>query len=271
MDNHFGIATCFYSSVDSSPELWKTFAEAGVLDAEIDVNGKLTAEEICANSAVYWNDLKAAGVAPTSIHLPFSRYWDVSTNDDAVRAEVLEGLKKIIRWAGEHEIGIAILHPSSEPIDETDRPSRMVHAVASIKELGEFAASCGVTVAVEDLPRTCLGNCADDMLQLIGNGSFVGVGICFDVNHLLKESHKDFVDKVGKYIITTHLSDYDRLDEKHWFPGDGCIDWKELKELLDGVNYKGRYLFELGCNNSPSLGRPYTPAELIAQFTKLVG
>ena len=269
MDNRFAIATCFYPGVESTPELWKTFIDGGVTDAEIDIPGGISMDKMLATAETLWKDLKAAGVAPTSIHLPFSRYLDVSVTDEAQREYVKAMQKILIKWAGEHEVGIAILHPSSEPIAEEDRPARLAIAAASIKELGEYAAACGVTVAVEDLPRTCLGNCGDDMLKLIGNGEFVGVGICFDINHLLKESHKDFVEKVGKYFITTHFSDYDRLDEKHWFPGDGCIDWKELKELLDSVDYKGRYLFELSNNKSPSLNRPYTPAELIAKFKEL--
>ena len=125
----------------------------------------------------------------------------------------------------------------------------------------------GIRIAVEDLPRSCLGNCADELLFLTDYGRHAG--ICFDVNHLLKESHKEFVEKVGPYIITTHLSDYDRLDEKHW-PGDGCIDWKELKALLDAAGYQGRYLFELGENASPLLGRAFTPKELAERFEGLL-
>jgi len=269
MANRFAIATCFYKGAESSPELWKSFIDGGVTDAEIDIAGSLSLDKMIAEADRLWTDLKAAGVAPTSLHLPFSRYLDISVEDELQREYVKAMHKVLIKWAGEHEVGIVILHPSSEPIADEDRPARMANAVAGIKELGEYAASCGVTVAVEDLPRTCLGNCADDMVTLIGNGEFKGVGVCFDVNHLLKDTHKNVVDKVGKYIITTHLSDYDRINERHWFPGDGCVDWKEFKQLMEAVGYEGRWLFELGCDNSPSLGRPYTPAELVEQFKKL--
>lgn len=186
-----------------------------------------------------------------------------------MREKALAGLYQLLSWCGEHEIPFAILHPSYEPIADEHRPARLQHAVESIRLLGEEGKKHGVRIAVEDLPRTCLGNCADELLILTDNGK--NAGVCFDVNHLLKESHKEFIEKLAPYIITTHLSDYDRVDERHWFPGDGCIDWKEFYSLMQAAGYTGRYLFELGEKASPSLGRPFTPKELAEQFKKLVG
>lgn len=267
MKNCLALATCFYP--ESSPEIWKTAAAAGFTDAEIDTNNNLTTAEILANSQKIYDDLKAGGLAPTSLHLPFGNQWDISSADDAVRAYALTEMNKFIAWAGEHQIPYVILHPSYEPIADTDRPTRMKNAVASIARMGAVAKECGVIVAVENLPRTCLGNCADDMIELLGENE--AVGICFDVNHLLKESHKDFVAKTGKYIVTTHLSDYDFVDEKHWMPGEGDIDWKELKELLDGVGYEGRYLFELGAARAlPSRERTITAKELADRFAEVI-
>ena len=77
------------------------------------------------------------------------------------------------------------------------------------------------------------------------------------------------VQKAGEYLITTHLSDYDRRDERHWMPGDGCIDWKELIQLLDEKQYEGRYLFELNEASSPSLNRIFTPKELMDRFMEI--
>lgn len=263
------LATCF--NYDASPEFWAEAAKAGFTDAEIDTHGAQTeTDDIIAEAAAAYEALKAGGLKPSSLHLPFSHYWDVSQNDDAIREEVLCKQETIIRWMGEHGITYAVLHPSAEPIDDSDRPSRIAHSAESIARLGKTAAACGVIVAVEDLPRTCLGNCADELLKIIGDQD--SVRICFDVNHLLKESHKDFVAKAGKYIVTTHLSDYDFADECHWMPGEGDIDWKELHELLNGVGYEGRWLFELTASKcAPSLGRSVTAKELADRFFEVIG
>lgn len=266
MNNHLALASIFYP--DPSPARWKAAAAAGFQDAEIDIiDDEADTETILAVLERSYEDLKAGGLAPTSLHLPFGADWDISAEAGDVRKNAQKELLRLLQWAGDHQIGIAILHPSSEPIPEECRAARLRYSTESIRLLGERSKKYGVTLAVEELPRTCLGNCADELLQLIDHGN--SAKVCFDVNHLLKESHREFVEKVGPYIITTHLSDYDRLDEKHWMPGDGCIDWKELKQLLDGVGYQGRYLFELREDGSPKLGRPFTPKELADRFFEL--
>lgn len=258
------LATCF--NYNATSEFWANAANAGFTDAEIDTQGAVTdPHEIIAQSELVMKELKMGGLAPTSVHLPFSPYWDISQKDAAFREEVLAKLETILAWMGSEGIPIAVLHPSYEPIDPIDRPVRLAIAAESVARLGNAAAKHGVMIALENLPRTCLGNSADEMLVLIGNQD--SVRICFDVNHLLKETHREFVEKTGNYIITTHLSDYDFTDERHWAPGEGRIDWAELRKLLEGVHYGGRWLFEVGAENCcPSLGRAITAKELANRF-----
>ena len=73
--------------------------------------------------------------------------------------------------------------------------------------------------------------------------------VFFDVNHLLavyQDTHRDFVEALGEKIITVHLSDYDFVDEKHYFCGNGDINWDELIGLLEGIGYCGPFLYEGG-------------------------
>lgn len=56
----------------------------------------------------------------------------------------------------------------------------------------------------------------------------------------------DFIHKVGKRIITTHVSDYDFVNERHWLCGEGDIDWEKLLKALNDVQYKGPWLYEIG-------------------------
>ena len=62
----------------------------------------------------------------------------------------------------------------------------------------------------------------------------------------------DFVRAVGKKIVTTHVSDYDFVDEKHWLPGEGKVDWQALVQALKDVGYNGPWLYEIGfeCPNT---------------------
>ena len=67
--------------------------------------------------------------------------------------------------------------------------------------------------------------------------------VCFDTNHLLLESHADFIGALGDRIATVHLSDYDGRDERHWLPGKGVIDWPALCRSLRRAGYLGVYIF----------------------------
>lgn len=69
--------------------------------------------------------------------------------------------------------------------------------------------------------------------------------ICFDTNHLLSEDIVHFVEACGDRIATIHVSDYDRVDERHWLPGKGKIDWPALYGALMKAGYKGAFMYEL--------------------------
>ena len=110
--------------------------------------------------------------------------------------------------------------------------------------MAEIADCYGAVIAVENLPRTCLGNCSKEILELISVDTRLRV--CFDTNHLLGEKMETFILAVGNKIITTHVSDYDAINERHWLPGEGVIDWGNLIDALEKVGYKGPWLYEIG-------------------------
>ncbi|MBO4795021.1 MAG: sugar phosphate isomerase/epimerase [Clostridia bacterium] len=186
-----------------------------------------------------------AGVRVRSFHLrfyPFSNI-DISNTDEEKRVCAVEYQKSFIKKVSEAGVHIFVIHPSGEPISDEDRPARINAAKRSLKELAEYADKFGSVLAVEDLPRTCLGNCSKELLDLISVDSRLRV--TFDVNHLLKETHREFVHAVGKYIVNTHFSDYDFIDERHWMPGEGDINWVELMDLLDEAGYEGAINYEI--------------------------
>ena len=184
------------------------------------------------------------GLELHSFHLPFLPFNVIDISNPAIADSSVEYLCTLIKDATNVGIKTIVIHPSGEPIAEADRPVRMETAKKSLAALTQFASSCGATIAVEDLPRTCLGRNSSDILDLIS--AHPALRICFDTNHLLSESISDFIAAVGPKIITPHVSDYDNINERHWLPGEGIIDWNALKSDLDAVGYDGYWLYELG-------------------------
>jgi len=196
------------------------------------------------------------GIELWSFHLPFLPFSEVemSALSADVRNYTLGYFGKIIQKASDIGINKFIVHPSGEPIDPAERKERMACSKDSFVKLAEIADKCGSVIAVEDLPRTCLGNCADEILELISVDDRLKV--CFDTNHLLTEDNADFVRRVGDKIITLHVSDYDRINERHWLPGEGVIDWMSVIKALDEVNYKGVWMYEISYECPNTISRP---------------
>ncbi len=186
-----------------------------------------------------------AGLRINSFHLRFGPFelYDVSATDEEKRVFAVEYQKKFIRMMSECGVHLFVIHASGEPIADPDRPARLAASKKSLAELAGYAASFGSTIAVEDLPRTCLGNRSKELLDLVSADDRLRV--CFDTNHLLGEKIPDFIRNVGSKIITTHVSDYNFVDERHWLPGEGGIDWNELFDCLDGIGYCGPILYEI--------------------------
>ncbi len=184
---------------------------------------------------------------------PFEKI-NIATKDKAVRDYTIKLLtENYIKPGADIGIKTAVIHPSAEPNDDSEREELLKIGADSLAILAESAAKCGMTIAVEDLPRTCLGNCSDDLKKLISLNDKLRV--CFDTNHLLIEKNSDFVKAFGDKIVTLHVSDYDFLNERHWLPYEGKVDWIELVSALEDVGYCGPFMYEIGLKTPDSIIR----------------
>ena len=181
-----------------------------------------------------------------SLHLPFAPFTeiDISSTDEDLRISTIKKYEALIEKGSQIGIKHFIVHPSGEPIEDVDRENKMRQAKKSLTQLVEIAADYNAVIVVENLPRTCLGNSSKEILELVAVDNRLRV--CFDTNHLLGEKIEEFILAVGEKIITTHVSDYDAINERHWLPGEGVIDWNNLIDALGRIGYKGPWLYEIG-------------------------
>lgn len=247
--------TTAISTSHTDYETLKRLKDCGVDAIELSVS--------CEDSdTIAWTELRknadAAGIEIWSYHLPFSQEVHIASPDEEYRTKMVAYLESMIEKACAIGIRRFVIHPSTEPITDEERPLQMAASKKSLAELAQFADERGAVLCVEDLPRTCLGHTADEVAELISVDDRLMV--CFDVNHLLTVfgcTHREFVEKLGHRIVTTHMSDYDFLNEKHFFPGYGMINWAEVVELLEAADYTGPFLYEGGF--SPSSWAPEVP------------
>lgn len=184
------------------------------------------------------------GVTINSFHLPFDHnHINPASFDKNVRENTIEFDRELIEKTVALGTKIFVIHPSGEPLEEHERKESLKYSCESIARLADIAHTYNAVIAVENLPRTCIGRSSSDIAEILSFNNKLRV--CFDVNHLLSESHKDFVKNVGNKIITLHISDYDFINERHWLPGKGQIDWNELIALLQTVGYSGPFMNEI--------------------------
>ncbi|MBQ4087454.1 MAG: sugar phosphate isomerase/epimerase [Clostridia bacterium] len=240
-----------------APEEFEVYAKAGV-----------NAMELCFRWDKYddvdWVALKEgadkAGIQIRSIHLPFSGEDNPAHMDEAVRKKAIARYKDIMKKASVTGATVYVIHASSEPIADGERAQQMENAKKTLSELAEFAKTLSACIAVEDLPRTCLGRDSAEIKELISGHD--NLFVCFDTNHLLAEKMEDFIKEVGDRFVTLHVSDYDFIDEKHWLPGMGDVDWISFMDALDETDYSGPILFELYRVKGADT-RPVTPEEFV--------
>ena len=195
------------------------------------------------------------GVELWSFHLPFSPFEEnnIASPDKEIRRKTVEMQSEYIKKFSDIGIKIGVIHPSGEPNEPERRREYIEYAKESLASLAEVAGKAGAVIAVEDLPRTCLGNCSSDIKELISADSRLKV--CYDTNHLLEEKNSDFIKAVGDKIVTVHVSDYDFVNERHWLPYEGKNDWVEIVSLLEEAGYEGPFMYEIAFNAPPSIER----------------
>ena len=176
---------------------------------------------------------RSCGVTVSSVHLPFGPFSEIDPahRDPAVRAHAVE------------------------------LQTELELAADVIAKVTDAASSAGVTLCLENLPRTCLCRTSDEMLYFLDR--IPDLRVVFDTNHSLREDNVHYIRAVGAKIVTLHVSDYDFIDEKHWLPLEGKNDWPAILSALEEVGYAGRFLYESGA------GRPYR--DIADNYKKLIG
>lgn len=260
-----GLSTC---SKTINEELFKLYANAGIkameISADYEVLDSLDANYVKKLANEY-------GVNLWSYHLPFWTFdlFDITATDCEQRKQNVKRYEKYINEAAQMGITKFVLHPSGEPIEDNERKERLEYSKESIFTLSQIAKQNGGVLAVEDLPRSCLGNKSSEILELIAVDS--SISVCFDTNHLLNEDIVQFIKNVGSRIITTHVSDYDFINERHWLPGEGKIDWQSVLKALKDVGYNGPWLYEIGFKSPKTIirERDLTCADFVKNANEL--
>lgn len=158
-----------------------------------------------------------------------------------------------------------IIHSVTTIFMGPDCPSKTMHALNSdmFNRLIPFAKQYNVKIASETFgDATGLGCCdffgnINEFIKSFNRVRAVGdnanwLTTCVDTGHSNKAtrfnnnpSPADVIRMLGPNVSALHLNDNDTFTDQHKIPMTGTIDWKDVFDALDEVNYQGNYNMEL--------------------------
>lgn len=265
-----GISLSFFGGA-FDVETFKEIKNAGIDCVEISIKFEKLVHrlEFIEKAEQLGKMITDAGLELWSLHLPFAQYIDISLPRKFERDYAVALDSELIKAAARAGAKVCVLHPSSEPISDKDRPMRLKNSHESIKKLAKVAEGAGITLAVENLPRTCLTRMPNEMAQLLEGTS---AKMCFDANHSLTLNNLQYlseIQKLGVTIATVHFSDYDFINERHRIPGDGINDWNKILAHLESVSYNGPIMYEVS-SKPADREKGYTIGEIYENMQMLV-
>lgn len=212
----------------------------GVSRCEIALKG----EDL--NGSSRWPKLlEHSGLSCWSVHTPFGTEVDLSALDGGRRQQALSTVLKSVDLAAALGAGMVVVHGGAEPIPAQSRSDRLCAARESLWSVGERCEMLGLRLALEYLPRTCPGNSVEELMYLLSGLSRDLAGVCLDLNHAnLGQALTESILALSGRIITVHASDNDGIDERHWLPGQGVINWEEALRALAQAGYGGPFMYE---------------------------
>lgn len=199
-----------------------------------------------------------------SWHIPYGSDYDLSSPDSTVRQAAIRNIRRQLAYAKYFNCRLIVIHSSPESFLPNERQLRVKMIRQSLEELRDNLRQNHQQMALEFLPRACMGNSADELFAML-EGMDDTFGICLDVNHYMDKYRQipDDIHRCNKRLLSLHLSDYDGIDEGHWLPepGKGVVDWQGIMQALADINYSGPFNFEVKTKTG-------TPAQRISLLEK---
>lgn len=228
-------------------EIFSDCALAGVRFIELSPRDD-EYEKFFVNAARIRKMAEAAGLTLRSLHLPFGTRINFCAPDPLDLSETMRMEKEMLRGAAALGVKYVIAH-GGIPYPQTERKKYLEIARENIAELQREASTLGIHVCVESLLPSCIGRNSRELLYILS--AHPDLRVCLDPNHLFDEDHVALIRAVGEKIAAVHFSDYDGVDERHWMPGEGIINWSAIVEALSEVGYKGPLLYEVNPFRTP--------------------
>ena len=157
---------------------------------------------------------------------------DISEPEEGPRLAAIRAIEEDIHATARLGADIVVVHGSGST-DEGRLPQRGQMLEQSLRHLLSVAASCGVAVALENLPPGYFGGEIDRLIEIVRRLDAPNLGICFDTGHAhLNRAVVQEMTAARDFIITFHLHDNRGEIDEHKLPLNGTVPWDEFGRVL---------------------------------------
>jgi sugar phosphate isomerase/epimerase len=201
--------------------------------------------------------IKDHGMEAYSFHAPFAPNIDIASSDENQRSASVAEIFKAAEAAALLRVHYFVLHPGPEnpaSVPATEQLPRMQHVVESLNQVARRCRELGIMCVLENkLPHLLFGN-TSDILWILDAINTAEVGACLDTGHasLAGDMH-NLVHKLSGHLRMIHAHDNGGLDDNHWPPGGGKIDWEKFLRDLIEVRFRGSFILEMAGNDDANM------------------
>lgn len=171
--------------------------------------------------------------------------------------ETTEGYRKIVRSMEAASILGAeyiVVHALKVPVSEDD----LAYNLRYYKSFEPYCERFGIRIAIENIHKyhekrkTPIGrfNTPEVLYTLLKELDSPWYGICVDVGHAAVSGPEpeELIRGLDNCVLgCVHLHDNDYLQDRHWLPYAGDLNWDSITEALRDIRYQGT--LNLECTN----------------------
>ena len=202
------------------------------------------------------NAFRQTGLSVHSLHTPFTGL-KLGHPNRALMQDWLRVIGASLEIGVEIGAPLAIIHVTGDPSSLTDAMYEDCRTVV-LEYIGELqlrARALGIQLALENMTKRprLKRRYGMTLQELSRDFPDPDIVFCLDTGHAAACGLDMAVEirAAGSRLVTTHINSNDGVDDKHWLPSRGILDWPAARDALVQNSYNGRYLLELKGHDDP--------------------
>jgi D-psicose/D-tagatose/L-ribulose 3-epimerase len=175
------------------------------------------------------------------------RKCNTASLNEKTRERGIAYLKKLIDVMDEVDSrilgGITYAYWPADYTKPMDKETERKQSIKSMREIADYAAGCGVTLALETVNRFehYLINDAVEAVRFVKDIKKDNVKVMLDSFHMNieEDSFSNAIKHTGRFLGHFHVGEANRK-----VPGKGRLPWKEIGQALNVISYDGCVVME---------------------------